>query len=82
MGIVMQLLIDRANFRTTPRRENGWRRGDYRALFNPNQDCLSITRKVFVDWGERIASCECHELRPLTECRYRYPYRRGQSDLR
>jgi hypothetical protein len=25
MGIVMQLLIERANFRTTPRRESGWR---------------------------------------------------------
>src|SRR5258708_22602067 len=24
-GIVMQLLIERANFRTKPRRENGWR---------------------------------------------------------
>jgi hypothetical protein len=24
MGIVMQLLIERANFRTTPRRENCW----------------------------------------------------------
>ena len=25
MGIVMQLLIEPANFRTTPHRENGWR---------------------------------------------------------
>ena len=44
----MQLLIERANFRITPRRENGWRgRKLTRAHSIPTRTVCQLRREVF-----------------------------------
>jgi hypothetical protein len=66
MGIVMQLLIERANFRITPRRENSWRgrklARDIQSQHEPFVNQVGTTEPI------RFANGLC-----------RYAYRCGQS---